>query len=110
METPMIGSYASILLLGTSLTVMVADGVPKLDVGPSCKAAALVPPGNMKSCLRDERAAQKTLAASWATFASGDRTTCTKDAGIGGLSSYVALLTCLQMARDAGKLSPGQKL
>jgi hypothetical protein len=105
----MIGSYVSIFILGSQLVVTVADNVPKLDVRPSCRAAALVPPGNLSSCLKDERAAQAILSGSWARFARGDRATCTQEASIGDLPSYVALLTCLQMARDARKL-PDKRL
>jgi hypothetical protein len=105
----MIGSYVSIFILGSQLVVTVADNVPKLDVRPSCRAAALVPPGNLNSCLKDEQVAQTILSGSWARFAGGDRATCTQEASIGGLPSYVALLTCLQMARDARKL-PDKRL
>jgi len=105
----MIGPYVAILFLGSQLVVTIADNVPKLDVRPSCRAAALVPPGNLNSCLKEERDAQNILSGTWAKFAKGDRATCTQEASIGGLPSYVALLTCLQMARDARKL-PDKRL
>ena len=104
----MIGPSLSALLLGSQL-VAVADTVPKLDVARSCRAASLVPPGNMESCMKDERSAQTVLSGSWTKFARGDRTTCTQQASIVGLPSYVGLLTCLQMARDARKL-PDKRL
>jgi hypothetical protein len=95
-------------LLGSQL-IAVADTIPKLDVRPSCRAAALVPPANLASCLKDEQAAQTALSGAWSKFAKGDRTTCTQQATIVGLPSYVGLLTCLQMARDARKL-PDKRL
>ena len=104
----MIGPSLSALLLGSQL-VAVADTVPKLDVARSCRAAALVPPGNMDSCMKDERSAQSALSGSWTKFAKGDRAACTQQATVVGLPSYVGLLTCLQMARDARKL-PDKRL
>ena len=105
----MLGSYISVLVIGSQLVIAVADNIPKLDVRPSCRAAALVPPGNLDSCLKQERDAQNVLSGTWAKFAKGDRASCTQQASIVGLPSYVGLLTCLQMARDARKLSPGQR-
>jgi hypothetical protein len=104
----MIGSYLSALVLGSQL-ITVADAVPKLDVRPSCRAASLVPFGNLDSCLKQEQAAQQALSGSWSKFASGDRATCTQQSSLGGLPSYVSLLTCLQMMRDARKL-PDKRL
>ncbi len=96
-------------LLTTSLVIAVADELPKLDVMPSCRAASSVPPANLQSCLKDEENARTILAGTWAQFAAGDRATCTRENSIGGLSSYVVLQTCLEMARDARKLERGQK-
>jgi acetyl-CoA acetyltransferase len=94
----------SALLVGSSLIVAVADEVPKLDVMPSCRAASSVPPANLESCLKDEDNARKVLAGNWTQFNAGDRATCTRDNTVAGLSSYVVLRTCLEMARDARKL------
>ena len=104
----MIGPSLSALLLGSQL-VAVADTVPKLDVTRSCRAAAMVPGGTMESCMKDERSAQTALSGSWTKFAKGDRVSCTQQATVVGLPSYVGLLTCLQMARDARKL-PDKRL
>jgi hypothetical protein len=92
------------LLVGSQLVITVADDMPKLDVMPSCRAASAVPPANLQSCLKDEENARTLLAGQWAKFAAGDRATCTRQNAIGGLSSYVMLLTCLETARDARKL------
>jgi hypothetical protein len=97
------------ILLGTGLVVTISDELPKLDVMPSCRAATMVPPANLQSCLKDEETARTILAGTWSQFAAGDRATCTRDNSIGGLSSYVVLQTCLQIARDARKLERGQK-
>ena len=100
----MILPQLSAVLLGTSVVVTVADEMPKLDVMPSCRAASSVPPANLQSCLKDEENARALLAGRWTQFAAGDRATCSRQNSIGGLSSYVVLLTCLETARDARKL------
>jgi hypothetical protein len=41
------------------------------------------------------------LKTEWAQFSSADQTLCIGETTIGGFASYVELLTCLEMARDA---------
>ena len=77
-----------------------ARDFPRLDVGPTCRSAS-----DRQRCLDEEGAAREQLAKSWEQFAGGDRTSCTQTvSSIAGAESYVELLTCLQMARDARKL------
>jgi hypothetical protein len=104
MEDAMILPQLAALLVGSQLVILVSDTMPKLDVMPSCRAASNVPPGNLQSCLKDEENARGLLAGQWTKFAAGDRETCMRQNAIGGLSSYVVLLTCLESARDARKL------
>ena len=82
----------------------VADNVPKLNVTPSCKAAAagsVVEGRNTKACLNDEREAQKELAKNWGQYRAADKQQCITLEGKGGSASYVELLSCLQVMRDA---------
>ena len=46
------------------------------------------------------------VAQEWPQFAMPDKTYCTRTTESGGSSSYVELLTCLELARDAKKLPP----
>ena len=81
-----------------------ADNVPKLNVTPSCKAAAagsVVEGRNTRACLNDEREAQKELAKSWGQYRAADKQQCVTLVGKGGPASYVELLSCLQVLRDA---------
>jgi len=110
----MIGPSLSALLLGSQL-IAVADTVPKLDVARSCRAAAMVPPGNMDSCMKDERSAQSALSGSWTKFAKGDRAACTQQATVVGLpvASSTTSMLCPSVqnprCRPSGEKN-GQKL
>jgi hypothetical protein len=103
---------ALILALFISATSVSAgvDGLPSLNVKPSCEAAAdrtameQVPGANVRdtaSCMRDENEARDQLAKEWAQFSPGDQKSCTLITKTGGIPSYVELLVCLEMNRDA---------
>jgi hypothetical protein len=87
-----------------------ADGVPKLNAEPSCRAAAdaaamgALPGANMRdlaSCMRDEDEARDTLSNEWVQFSERDKQRCVSETQTGGSPSYVELLVCLEMIRDA---------
>jgi hypothetical protein len=95
-------------MMGAHLTMTVADPIPTFNVEPSCRAAARGDVGikqDLQVCLEDERGARDELAKEWSQFTSGDRGLCTRLAATGGSPTYTELLVCLQMARDAHKLS-----
>jgi hypothetical protein len=85
-------------------------GPPNLNVKPSCEAAAdrtameQMPGTNVRdvaSCMRDENEARDQLAKEWAKFSRDDQQNCTSITTTGGIPSYVELLVCLEMNRDA---------
>ena len=79
-------------------------GVPVLQVVSSCEAAgrgAVVLGRNKEACLADENAALKTLRENWAKYAANDKTLCVGMESTGGPASYVELLSCLEINRDA---------
>ena len=85
-------------------------GPPTLNVKPSCEAAAdrtameQVAGSNVRdvaSCMRDEDEARDQLAKEWAQFSRRDQQNCTSITTTGGIPSYVELLVCLEMIRDA---------
>jgi len=47
---------------------------------------------------------REQLVREWANFPAADRSLCTAMASMGGMASYVALITCLEMKRDVAKL------
>ena len=90
-----------------------SDGVPTLKVETSCKAAGIEGMGTGRtsdSCLNDEKAAREDLVKSWSTFSADDKTHCLSMVSTGGGPSYVELLSCLEMSRDAKKIAQGRKL
>ncbi|HEY7296840.1 MAG TPA: hypothetical protein VH684_02795 [Xanthobacteraceae bacterium] len=94
------------IALGT-LIVAAADGVPKINVQPSCKAAAGGIIGlkqDIQTCLKEEQNVHDQLVKEWSQFRPADRASCTRLATMSGGGTYTELLTCLEMMRDARKL------
>jgi hypothetical protein len=85
----------------SSQIVLVAEVVPALDFAPGCRATNQSNPANLQGCFRDETAARTTLAETWLQYPVSDRANCSAMATSGGTQSYVELMTCLQMAKDA---------
>jgi hypothetical protein len=101
------------LLLGLQVAIAVADGPPKLDVTISCKAAAdySISPGRDKdSCIGDEDTAKGTLVQNWSKYNAADKTQCIGTVTTGGPPSYVELLSCLEIMRDAKDIREGETL
>jgi hypothetical protein len=95
-------------VLGSPLVIAVADNVPTFNVTPTCHAAAANTPGSFDGCMRDEQNARSSLVTQWSEFRGADRSSCTQETRSFN-PSYVELLSCLQMARDAAKLDPRDK-
>jgi hypothetical protein len=80
--------------------IAVSDSVPQFDIVRECRfeggSTAI-----FNHCSQDEAAALSELKTKWATFSSVDQKTCTAAATIDGFASYVDLLICLELARDA---------
>jgi hypothetical protein len=98
------------LLLGLVLTTPVSDKMPAFDVTGSCRAATslmTLDPGRQKLCLADEASARAEVAKRWSSYPAGDRRRCSAEAQLDGSPSYVDLLECLTLAREA-KAEDGQ--
>jgi hypothetical protein len=50
-------------------------------------------------------AVRRQLVKTWPTFKASNKANCIGENSAGGLPSYTGLLSCLQMAKDASKLS-----
>jgi hypothetical protein len=77
--------------------------VPKLDLTATCRAMDSKDFSikiDTQRCLKTEDEARAKLAADWATYKVADRNLCTQTARLGGIESYVQLLTCLELERD----------
>jgi hypothetical protein len=92
------------LLFGSQLLIAVADDVPNIDVKRTCRNAAAVTgtltQQDIDSCVADEQGARDQLVKEWAQFSGVSKTRCVR-ASAEYLPSYVEVLTCLSMARDA---------
>jgi hypothetical protein len=101
----------SMIALSAQLVVRVADTVPEFDIARGCRldsAQAFDPKAGLnetvKRCVADEQGAVEQLKKQWPQFREADKTQCIGETKIGGTASYVDLLTCLQLAKDARQL------
>ena len=92
--------HLPIAILATFSPIAVSDTVPKFDTVRECRIEG-GPSVDLARCSRDEAAAHRQLQEAWAQYASADRKTCMTEATIGDFASYVELLSCLEMSRDA---------
>jgi hypothetical protein len=98
---------AALFALSLAAPAFAADGVPRLNVGPTCRP--LDPSDktvqiDTERCLRTENDAREQLVRQWADFPAADRVLCTQTATLTNMASYVDLITCLEMKRDVAKL------
>ena len=95
--------------LAGTLLFTVADDVPTLNVESGCRAAArmgdsLSLDATLRQCLADENSARDQLEKQWTQFPPAVRQRCLATTETGGDPSYVEVLVCLQMGRDAAQM------
>jgi hypothetical protein len=99
-------SILALLLLG-SAGIAAAQGVPTINIAPTCQAAAKGSVGmqqDFDSCRKSEEAARDILVKEWNSYLAADRGSCFRLTTTGTPGTYTELLTCLEMKRDARKL------
>ena len=77
-----------------------AGGIPTLDYLSTCKSTppvAMDQQQTLNSCLNDEKQAKSDLPKQWERSKSEWRSSCLRQTTLGGLASYVELITCLEM-------------
>jgi hypothetical protein len=96
------------IIVGGHLVIAVADRLPVVNFEQTCRAATgeLRMNDRFETCVADEKLARDQLAQQWASFDPGARARCASMSTTGRASSYIELLTCLEMDRSARKL-PG---
>ena len=106
-NTLKIAAAALLLTLAAPAFAAPADGVPRLNVSPTChpidrsdKSIQI----DTERCLKTESDAREQLVRQWGDFPVADRGLCTQTATLTDMASYVDLLTCLEMKRDVAKL------
>ncbi|HEY6024331.1 MAG TPA: hypothetical protein VIV34_09160 [Pseudolabrys sp.] len=101
------------VILAMSHITLVADTIPKFDVARTCRPAAVagtMPGREASACQKDENDARSKLEQDWAHYSAAQRTQCASFAALDHAPSYVELLTCLEMAKQAAELPPESKL
>jgi hypothetical protein len=63
-----------------------------------------VPGGDSAECQRDEQDARSKLEKDWSQYSAAQQRQCDGLVTTGGAPSYVELLTCLEMAKQAKEL------
>jgi hypothetical protein len=101
------------LLPAPHVATAVADDLPKLDVTTPCNATAQfaqLAGRDKEACVNDERMAETTLAQNWSTYSADDKSQCVGTVKTGGPSSYVELLSCIEVLHDAKQIHDGDPL
>jgi hypothetical protein len=101
------------IILTASHVVLAADTVPKFDVERTCRpaaAAGILPGRDSSACQRDENDARSKFEQDWTQYTAAQRNQCAGFAGLDRAPSYVELLTCLEMAKQAKELPQESKM
>ena len=114
----MINSVITIVFAGIMFGLVVvpagADDPPTLNMGPTCDAAAgeISLGRDKQECMHDEGQAQDLLTRNWSQYRPADKSQCVGMVSKGGPPSYVELLSCLEIMKDAAavhKTEPGDE-
>ena len=105
------------IILSSNFVVVIADNVPRYDVGASCLGAAKQLEGmlgpdtsnlsvqeRVARCVKTEEDARTKLIAVWPEVESADRSACIGSSSAGNQPSYVELLVCLGIKREVRKI------
>src|SRR3954452_8782588 len=81
---------------------------PRLNVEATCRATPAVnldQQATYDNCMRSENAARDRLNKTWGKMRADWRSTCLKTTTLGGIPSYVELLTCVEMREAAANIT-----
>jgi hypothetical protein len=84
--------------------------VPSLNVQATCRATPAVSldqKSTFDNCMRSENAARDRLGKTWNNMRAEWRSNCLKTTTLGGIPSYVELLTCVEMREAAANGQSG---
>ena len=96
--------FLGVFLLFIASCEASARDIPKIDIEATCRLApqsGSVSSSAYQSCVRDEAEARSQLEQQWRNFSPQHQTLCAQETEVGGSPSFVDVLTCLEMARDA---------
>jgi hypothetical protein len=101
------------IILTASHVVLAADSLPKFDVERTCRpasAAAVLPGRDASACQRDEQDARNKLEQDWSQYSTTQRNHCKGFVALDRAPSYVELLTCLEISKQANDLPTESKM
>jgi hypothetical protein len=97
-----------IALTRASIGFAAADGVPTLNVAPTCESEGrkqmALGRSSIEACKRSETEARHALAKHWAHYQKGDKSICMGRISHGGHPSYVELQSCLESFKYAREI------
>jgi hypothetical protein len=101
-----------VISLGSQIGLAVAYSPPRLNAGPSCDAAArgAISLGRNKDRMSDERDAKDALTKTWSQYSRVHKTQCVGMTNRGGPPSYVELISCLDIMKDAAEIHEADSL
>ena len=99
--------HLPIIILTALHPTLIADVVPKFDIARHCQFE-IGSNEDQKGCADDETQARDTLQKEWGQFTPSEKSICTQEAVGDDISSYVELLTCLEMERDVKQEEAGK--
>jgi hypothetical protein len=97
-------AHLPIVMLASFPLTTVAYNVPKFDIAKECRAEGGTQ-AVLDRCAADEAKARDELQPLWVQFSPHDKAVCISETSMDGTPSYVELMICLEMARDAKKAS-----
>lgn len=103
---PWLLALTALLTLAAPVAASAQSEIPRFDPAAGCGSAPLLDAesGRKKGdCLRDEQDARGRLTEQWTQFPVASRRACTGEVKSGGPPSYVELLTCLELMREAAQ-------
>jgi hypothetical protein len=93
-------AHLPIIILTSLHPTPVADELPNYEIARECQSEG-GPKETQDKCATDEKQARDKLQNQWIQYSVSDKAQCNKETNADGSPSYVELLICLQMARDA---------
>jgi len=91
--------HLPIIILTSLHPIAVRDAVPQFNIARECQDEGGTKQMEQR-CTADEIQARNRLQAEWIQFSPRSKLQCNEETGTDGTSSYVELLTCLEMERD----------
>lgn len=100
-------AFPAFAVLLSFLASSAFGGEPRLNVKAICKSREAdakmlrsTPAQSIEDCVHDEEAARTQLSSLWASTSASVRNRCVSDAHSLGTTSYLDLLTCIQMEQE----------